>query len=78
MGPKTARKFLEQFGSLEGLLGGVARLKSAKQQEKIRAHADVARLSRDLVRLDDQVPIENRLGCRPVRQYRCAGRAGVV
>ncbi|MGI9518219.1 MAG: DNA polymerase I [Pirellulaceae bacterium] len=58
VGPKTARKFLEEFGSLEGLLSSVGRLTSAKQREKIEANADVARLSRDLVRLDDRVPIE--------------------
>lgn len=58
IGPKTARKFLEEFGSLEGLIAGVDRLKSLKQREKIVANVDVARLSRDLVRLDNQVPLE--------------------
>ncbi len=58
IGPKTAQKFLDQFGSLEGLLGKVDQLKSAKQREKIEANAELARLSRDLVRLEDQVPIE--------------------
>ncbi len=58
VGPKTAHKFLEQFGSLEGLLDGLHLLKSKKQAEKIAAAADMARLSRDLVRLDDQVPVD--------------------
>ncbi len=58
VGPKTAVKFLEQFGSLEGLLNGADQLKSKKQQEKVIANAELARLSRDLVRLDDQVPLD--------------------
>lgn len=58
VGAKTAQKLLDQFGSLDRLLAGVEQLKSKKQQEKIIANADLARLSRDLVRLDDQVPIE--------------------
>ncbi len=58
VGPKTARKYLEQFGSLDGLLTGVGELSSARQREKILAHTETARLSRDLVRLDDHVPIE--------------------
>ncbi len=58
VGPKTAQKYLDQFGSLDGLLNGVDQLKSQKQQEKIRANVELARLSRDLVRLDDQVPME--------------------
>jgi DNA polymerase-1 len=58
VGPKTARKFLEQFGSLDGLLENTDQLKSRKQQEKVAANAGLARLSRDLVRLDDQVPVQ--------------------
>ncbi|MDG2011901.1 MAG: DNA polymerase I [Pirellulaceae bacterium] len=58
VGPKTAQKYLDQFGSLDGLLSGVEQLKSKKQQEKIRANVELARLSRDLVRLDNQVPME--------------------
>ncbi len=58
VGPKTAMKYLEQFGSLDGLLDGYEQLKSKKQQEKIAANMELARLSRDLVRLDDNVPIE--------------------
>ena len=58
VGPKTAQKYLDQFGSLEGLLAGYTQLKSKKQQEKIEANVDLARLSRDLVRLDDEVAFD--------------------
>lgn len=58
IGPKTAQKFLEEFGSLEGLLSNVDKLKSAKQRETITSNRELARLSRDLVRLDDHVPIK--------------------
>ncbi len=58
IGPKTAQKFLEEFGSLDGLLANVDKLKSEKQRATITNNMELARLSRDLVRLDDRVPIE--------------------
>ena len=58
IGPKTAKKFLDEFDSLDGLLDNLEQLKSKKQQEKVRDNRSLALLSRDLVRLDNQVPIE--------------------
>ena len=47
VGPKTASKFIKQYGSLEGLLANSADLKG-KMREKVEAHVEQARLSRDL------------------------------
>jgi DNA polymerase-1 len=58
IGPKTACQLLGQFGTLERVIAEAGTLKSARQRETILAHADAARTSRNLVRLDDRVPIE--------------------
>ncbi|MCA9535777.1 MAG: DNA polymerase I [Myxococcales bacterium] len=66
IGAKTATTLLERFGSLEGVLAGTAELKG-KQRENLEAFADQARMSRELVALDEHVPLgltlaETRLG----------------
>ncbi len=57
IGPKTATQLLEQFGSLDGVLENVNQI-PGKKAEKIAEGAELARLSRQLVRLDDHVPLE--------------------
>jgi DNA polymerase-1 len=57
IGPKTATQLLEQFGNLDAVLEGWADIKG-KKGEKIRDSRDLALLSRRLVKLDDQVPVE--------------------
>ncbi len=50
VGDKTAQKFLQQFGSLEGLLSNTDQLKG-KMKEKVEAHAELGRLSRKLAEI---------------------------
>ena len=57
IGPKTAVKMLAQYDSVEGLLEHVDELKG-KQQEKVRAHAEQARMSKQLATIQLDVPIE--------------------
>lgn len=57
VGPKTAKKLIRQFGSVEDLLARVDEVKG-KLQEKVREHADQARLSRELVEIDCAVPLD--------------------
>ncbi len=59
IGPKTATQLLEQFDSLEVVLDRWSEIKG-KKGEKIRDSREVALLSKSLVRLDAQVPIEFR------------------
>jgi len=58
IGPKIAVALLQEFGSLEGLLERAGEIKQAKRRETILAHLDSIRLSRRLVTLNDQVPLE--------------------
>ncbi len=47
VGDKTAKKFLEEFGSLEGLLQNTDKLKG-KMREKVEDNAELGRLSKKL------------------------------
>lgn len=57
IGPKTAAQLLDEFGDLDTLLARAEEIKQNKRRENIIAHADNARLSRQLVRLKDDVPL---------------------
>ncbi len=56
VGPKTAAKLIEEFGSLEGVYAAVDGISQKKLKENLSKHKDNAFLSRDLVRLDQEVP----------------------
>lgn len=58
IGPKTAAQLLEEFGDLETLLARAGEIKQVKRRESIIAFADQARLSRQLVELRTDVPLE--------------------
>ncbi len=57
VGPKTADALLEQFGSLDGVLAGVDKIKAKGVREKIAANVELARLSRELVTIKTDAPI---------------------
>lgn len=57
IGEKTAAELIQRFGSLEGVLASVESLTGAKRT-RIERNADLARLCRELVRIDRSVPIE--------------------
>ena len=57
VGDKTAKKFLKQYGSMEGLLENTADLKG-KMKEKVEASKDLALLSKKLATIIIDVPIE--------------------
>jgi len=57
IGPKTAAKLLAKYDSIEGVIEHVEELKG-KQKERVIEHADQARLSKDLARINIEVPIE--------------------
>ncbi len=57
VGEKTAKKFLKEFGSLEGLLANTDQLKG-KMKEKVEAHAEQGLLSKKLARIILDVPVE--------------------
>ena len=61
IGPKTAAQLLEEFGDLETLLSRAGEIKQVKRRENIVANAELARLSRQLVELRTDVPIDMKL-----------------
>lgn len=58
-GPKTAAQLVNQFGDLESVLASVDQVKSKRQQELLRTHADAARISWHLVGLDENVALDH-------------------
>ena len=58
IGPKTAAKLLQEFGTLDHILANIDRVPGAKKQESLRASTEQVKLSRDLVRLARDVPLE--------------------
>lgn len=58
IGPKTAAQLLEEFGDLDTLLARAGEIKQVKRRETIIANAELARLSRELVTLKTDVPVE--------------------
>jgi DNA polymerase I len=56
IGPKTAEKLINQFGSLEGLYSNLEGLSQAKLREKLREQRENAFLSRRLIALKKDLP----------------------
>lgn len=61
IGPKTAAQLLEEFGDLETLLARADEIKQVKRRENIVANAELARVSRQLVELRTDVPLDMKL-----------------
>ncbi|MFL5337037.1 MAG: DNA polymerase I [Geminicoccaceae bacterium] len=57
IGPKNAAQLLTEFGSLDGLLANLDRIKQPKRREVLEQNADKARLSYRLVCLDPDAPL---------------------
>lgn len=58
IGVKTAAELITAFGDLDALLERAGEIKQPKRREKLIEFAEQARISRDLVRLKDDVPVE--------------------
>ena len=58
IGPKTAKTLLETYGTLEHVLANADKAQGKKLQENLIAFADQARMSRELVRLRTDLPLE--------------------
>ncbi|MBL8706306.1 MAG: DNA polymerase I [Rhodospirillales bacterium] len=56
IGIKTAAQLITEYGDLDTLLARAGEIKQPKRRETLLANADKARISRDLVRLKDDVP----------------------
>jgi len=58
IGDKTAAQLLNQFGSLEEVLGHVEDISGRKRQENLREHADDARVSKELATMVRNVEVD--------------------
>lgn len=58
IGPKTAAQLLQEFGDLETLLKRAGEIKQDKRRQTLIDNAEMARISRKLVTLDQNVPLE--------------------
>ena len=57
IGIKTAAQLINEYGSLEELLARAGEIKQPKRREKLIDHAEDARLSYELVKLDKDAPV---------------------
>lgn len=68
IGIKTAAQLINEYGDLDTLLERAGEIKQPKRREKLLEDADMARMSRDLVRLRDDVPVPTPLEDMIVRK----------
>src|SRR6185369_3405626 len=59
IGVKTAAQLITEYGDLEGLLSRAHEIKQPKRREALVANAELARISKRLVQLDHNVPVEH-------------------
>lgn len=58
IGDKTGAQLLQQFGDLEGVLSSIDQVSGAKRKENLANHAENARISRELARIQTDLDIE--------------------
>jgi DNA polymerase I len=61
IGPKTAAKLIQQYGTIDAVLDQAPAMKPSKMQENLIAFAAQARLSRTLVTLKEDAPLPEPL-----------------
>ncbi|WP_421696666.1 DNA polymerase I [Aestuariivirga sp.] len=59
IGVKTAAQLITEYGTLETLLERAPEIKQQKRRENLIAFADQARISKQLVTLDEHVPLDH-------------------
>jgi len=69
IGEKTAAPLIARFGSVENLLANVEQVEKPKLRQLLTEHAEQARLSKQLVLLDEAVPLEVDLGLLARRPF---------
>jgi DNA polymerase-1 len=67
VGPKTALELLQAYGDLDGVLAHAAEIPAKRAREAVAQFADLARLSRELVTIQRDVPIALDLEALQVR-----------
>jgi 5'-3' exonuclease len=57
IGSKTAAALIRQFGGLEELLNRLTEVEKAGAREKLASHVELIHANREMVRLDDKIPL---------------------
>ena len=68
IGVKTAAQLIGEYGDLETLLERAGEIKQPKRRQALIDNAELARVSKRLVKLDDQVPVPTPLDDLKVRE----------
>jgi len=58
IGPKTAKRLIEEYGSVEAVIENAEKLHNVKLRESFRQHAEQARLSRQLALIRKDIDID--------------------
>ncbi len=69
VGPKTAADLLNEYGTLEGVFEHVDEVRGPKRRENLRQNKDKALLSRELVTIKRDVPLDIELENCKLRKY---------
>ena len=68
VGPKTALKLLDEYGSVDGILEHASDISAKRVRESLTEHADQVRISRQLVTLMTDLEVELDLKALQVRE----------
>ena len=69
IGVKTAAELINTYGDLESLLASASEIKQPKRRQTLIENEKNARLSKELVKLDDHVPLPCPLSALRVKPY---------
>jgi DNA polymerase I len=67
IGPKTATELIGIYGDLETLLARVSEIKQDKRRQSLIEHAELARISKQLVTLKRDVPVPDSIDTMAIR-----------
>ena len=77
IGVKTAAQLINEYGDLDTLLARAGEIKQPKRREALIGNAEQIRVSRALVTLKRDVPLEEPLDALEVREPEAGDAAGV-
>ena len=78
IGVKTGAQLITEYGDLESLLSRASEIKQQKRRENLIEFAAQARLSKRLVTLDDNVPVDHDVGSFAVDSPRASELIGFL
>ena len=76
IGVKTGAQLITEYGSLEDLLARASEIKQPKRRESLIQYAEQARISKLLVTLDQNVPVDHKLDTFLVDEPRASDLIG--